>query len=137
MTNDFLTVLAHEFSAGEGSFLEQMYKLTWDKAAFTRLTEAMFACCQAFDAHERRPTGVDDGLDTTPVPRWLADGYWYVSADVRHFTLHPAWKSTTALEQGYYDAAYERLYLLAYWFFTGGATCWPQKWSEHGHVAAA
>ncbi len=117
MNDDDLAVLAHEFSADEGSFLEKMYRLKWDKGAFTRLTNAMFACCQAYDAAEQRARGADRGLDTTPVPRWLADGFWYVSADVRDFTMH--WKEVTGPEQDYYDAAYERLHLLAYWFFTG------------------
>lgn len=120
MNDDYLAVLAHEFAPGEGSFLESMYQLRWDKAAFTRLTDAMVACCRALDVPGTRPAGnaVED-LDSTPIPRWLADGFWYVSAGVREFTRQEAWKPITTQEQGYYDTAYERLYMLASWFFTG------------------
>jgi len=51
MADDYGSILAHEFSAGEGSFLLQLrVHLTWDKAAFTCLTQAMLSCCQAYDA---------------------------------------------------------------------------------------
>lgn len=117
MTDDYLAVLAHEFAPSEGSFLWQMYNRMWDKAAFTRLTDAMVACCRALDATGKRPGGNSlDNLDWTPVPRWLADGFWFVSAGVRDVTM--TW-AETAQEQDYYDAAYERLLLLASWFFTG------------------
>jgi hypothetical protein len=120
MADDYVSILAHEFSAGEGSFLLQLrVYLTWDKAAFTRLTQAMLSCCQAYDARERRAAHVGSGADTTPLPRWLAEGFWYVGPFVRDWTTHPAWQERLAPEQGYYDAAYERLDMLAYWFFTG------------------
>lgn len=121
MADDFISMLAREFSAdGKDTFLLQLRTdLNWDKAAFTRLTKAMLACCQAYDAQERRAAGVGESADMTPLPRWLADGFWYLDAFVRDWTTHPAWTERTAREQDYYDAAYERLHALAYWFFTG------------------
>ncbi|HEV2459141.1 MAG TPA: hypothetical protein VGS80_12330 [Ktedonobacterales bacterium] len=120
MADDYSAVLAHELSAGEGSFLLQLrVQWTWDKAAFTRLTEAMLACCRAYDAHVRRAAGGGYGAAATPLPRWLAEGFGYVSTFVREWTTHPAWAERTAPEQGYYDAAYRRLFMLAEWFFTG------------------
>jgi hypothetical protein len=120
MTDDYSAVLVHEFSADEGSFLLQLrVQLTWDKAAFTRLTEAMLACGQAYDAHARRAAGIGYGADATPLPRWLAEGFWYLGTFVQEWTTHPAWAERTAPEQGYYDAAYVRLFMLAEWFFTG------------------
>jgi hypothetical protein len=120
MADDYISVLAHEFSAGEGSFLLQLrVQLIWDKVAFTRLIESMLACCWAYDAHERRTAGVGHSADTALLPRWLAEGFWYVGWFVRDWTTHPAWAERTAPEQDYYDAAYERLGDLAYWFFSG------------------
>src|SRR5262249_48927980 len=105
--------------AGEGSFLIQLrVQLAWDKAAFTRLTEVMLACCQTYDARERRAPGIGSGADTTPLPRWLAEGFRYVSTFVRDWTTPPAWQQTSVPEQDYYDAASERLHMLAAWFFT-------------------
>ncbi len=120
IADDYYTVLEHEFLADDGSFLLQLRcNLTWDKAAFTRLTDAMLACCKAYDARDQRPTLMDSAYDKTRLPRWLAEGFWYLSFFVRDWTTHPSWKETTAPEQDYYDRAYERLYMLAAWFFTG------------------
>ena len=63
--------------------------------------------------------GVGYGADTTSLPRWLAEGFWYVGWFVRDWTTHPAWSERTAQEQDYYDDAYERLFMLSEWFFTG------------------
>jgi hypothetical protein len=120
MADDYSSVLAHEFSAGEGSALLQLrVHLIWDKVAFARLTDAMLACCKVYNAHDRRVAGVGYGADVTPLPRWLADGLWYVGWFVRDWTTHPAWAERTAPEQSYYDDAYERVFMLAEWFFTG------------------
>jgi hypothetical protein len=49
MEKHYLTTLAREFRAGEGSFLLQLrVEMSWDKDAFRRLTEAMRACCQDY-----------------------------------------------------------------------------------------
>jgi hypothetical protein len=46
MDGQYLIPLAHEFRAGEGSFLLQLrIDMYWDKDAFRRLTEAMPVCC--------------------------------------------------------------------------------------------
>lgn len=49
MDERYLTILAHEFRAGGGSFLLQLrIERYWDKDAFHRLTEAMRACCKDY-----------------------------------------------------------------------------------------
>jgi hypothetical protein len=62
---------------------------------------------------------MDSAYDKTRLPRWLAEGFWYLSFFVREWTTHPAWKERTAREQDYYDRTYERLQDLAAWFFAG------------------
>lgn len=120
MADDYLAVLAREFVADEGTFLLQLRcDMTWDKVAFTRLTEAMLACCQAYDAAEKRAQGIGFNRDETCLPRWLAEGFWWCSTFIREWTTHPAWVKRTRLEQEYFDKAYERLHDLAFWFFTG------------------
>jgi hypothetical protein len=118
--DDYLSVLEREFVAEDGSFLLQLrVQLTWDKAAFTRLTSAMLACCQAFDKGDLRPSMEDTTHYTALVPRWLAEGFWCVGRFVESWTMHPAWDQRRAAEPEYYRAAYERLFLLAEWFFIG------------------
>ncbi|HEU5377497.1 MAG TPA: hypothetical protein VFV38_18905 [Ktedonobacteraceae bacterium] len=49
MEQRYLTILAHEFRAGEGSFLLRLRnEMYWDKDAFHRLTEAMRTCCRDY-----------------------------------------------------------------------------------------
>src|SRR5262249_46560358 len=49
MDRPYLTTLAREFRAGQGSFLLQLrIDMYWDKDAFRRLTEAMRACCKDY-----------------------------------------------------------------------------------------
>jgi hypothetical protein len=122
MAENYLTVLAYEFSEGEGSFSSQLrLMLHWDRIAFTRLTEAMLACCQAYDDQGKLAGHSNVADDDTLVPRWLAEGFWYTSSFVRDWTTHPAWAEKTRADQDYYDRAYERLDMLAYWFFTGAS----------------
>ncbi len=59
-----------------------------------------------------------NGNDTM-LPRWLAEGFWYLSTFVRDHTSHPAWEHTIAREPGYFAHAYARLDALASWFFSG------------------
>ncbi len=122
----YLDVLQREFTSTEGSFMSQLRTyLRWDKAAFSQLTAAMLECCKAYshtpeDKARKAPLSPDNiPVDTAPVPRWLAEGFWYLSYHVRDWTTHPAWKETTEPEQYYYDEAYERLFALASWFFEG------------------
>ena len=53
------------------------------------------------------------------LPRWLAEGFWYVSTFVPDHTSHPAWQEQHIREQAYFEKAFHRLESLAYWFFTG------------------
>jgi hypothetical protein len=120
MTDDYLTVLQHEFSAEDGSFLLQLRTdMTWDTAVFSRLTAAMLACCQAYDLDDAAPTLLGSAYDKTILPRWLAEGFWYVATFVKGHTSHPAWRERSAREPTYYERAYRRLEDLADWFFTG------------------
>lgn len=79
----------------------------------------MLACCQAYDEGNKSPTLLGRAYDPQYLPRWLAEGFWYVATFVEGHTSHPAWKKTIAVDQSYYDKAYERLRDLADWFFTG------------------
>ncbi len=104
-TEDYRTVLRHEFGAEEGSFLLQLrVHLEWDRDAFDRLLAAMETCCRDHAGEEK--------LD-----RWLAEGFWYLTSFVRDWTTHPQFPRPFPEE--YYDAAYQRLDELAEWFFTG------------------
>jgi hypothetical protein len=121
-SKDWYEILEHEFSADDGSFLLQMRcDLVWNREAFTRLTEAMLACCQVYDNHSQQPTLPGFGLayDRTYLPRWIADGFWYCATYIEGFTSHPAWSEKIAAGSGYYEKAYERLRDLAQWFFSG------------------
>ena len=101
----YLDVLRKEFAAEDGSFLLTMrIESKWDKDAFSRLVEAMKICCERY-------------ADRTLLERWLADGFWYLSATVEGHTQHPAFRRP--YKQEYYERAYRRLWDLADWFFTG------------------
>jgi hypothetical protein len=71
--DDYYTVLQQEFAAEEGSFLCQLHYRVWDKAAFTRVTNAMLACCLAYDEDNQPPTLFGQAYDTTRLPRWLTE----------------------------------------------------------------
>lgn len=147
MEQQYLTILAREFRAGEGSFLLRLRnEMYWDKDAFRRLTEAMRACCQDYQHSQEQQERfrkeqeqlteeqmADEQFadeyylhhngDDTMLPRWLADGFWYLSTFVRGHTSHPAWEKTIAQEPEYFSHAYDRLDDLASWFF-GGECPW-------------
>lgn len=110
-------VLRREFEAVEGGFLLRLRcDLAWDRAAFSRLEQAMrFACGQ----HERH----DD------VPRWMAEGFYEVSHFVAEWTSHPNFPRPEPAE--YYQDCLERLRDLADWFFRGWhAYQEPHVWRE-------
>ena len=94
MEQSYLDVLHQEFlEVGEDSFCLQLrINLEWDKKAFSRLTAAMLVCCRAKAKDEM-------------LPRWLAEGFWYVPQFVRNWTTHPAWTSTTQGDPHYYEDA--------------------------------
>jgi hypothetical protein len=117
--DDYYTVLQQEFAAEEGSFLHQLHYVVWDKAAFTRVTNAMLACCQAYDEGNQPPTLFGQAYDTTRLPRWLTDVFWEVATVLAGPIRHPTWKEMIAADPDYYDRANERLRDLANWFFSG------------------
>ena len=81
---DYSSVLQQEFEAREGSFLLRLrVDLRWDKAAFTRLTVAMLACCQAYDEGNAPATVLESSREPQVAPRWLAEGHWYLDTFVR------------------------------------------------------
>lgn len=101
----YLEILEHELNAGDGSFLIKLRcDLEWDRAAFTRLTDAMKQCCEELAGAE-------------VIDRWLAGGFWYLSFFVKDWTTHPNFPKKEP--DDYYAKAYERLDSLAYWFFMG------------------
>ena len=119
MDEDYLATLWHEFFAEEGSFLLQLrVQLRWDKVAFERLTEAMRACCKRYQHEQRTEEQRLHALEMR-LPRWLAMGFWFIPEFVRDWTSHPAWEQEIAREPAYFKHAYERLHLLAVWFFEG------------------
>lgn len=141
MDESYLTILAHEFRAGKGSFLIQLrINLRWDKEAFKRLTEAMYMCCKQYQYSQEQLDAESEQLEQitdeqledeqftdayflqrqhTMLPRWIAEGFWYVPTFTRDWTSHPAWERVIAREPEYYQKAYQRLDDLASWFFDG------------------
>ncbi len=70
-----LATLRSEFEAEQGSFLLQLRcDLCWDPGAFARATRAMYAYVQ-------------QGPFET-IPRWIADGFWYMDWFVRDWSAH-------------------------------------------------
>ncbi|KAM3091698.1 hypothetical protein ACKFKF_32730 [Phormidesmis sp. 146-12] len=103
--DNYLTILKKEFEAEEGSFLIQLRPdLTWNKAAFARLTLVMQACCEEYS-------------QTATLDRWIAQGFWYIPSFVRDWTTHPNFPQIHTPE--YYEQSYQELDDLAYWFFMG------------------
>lgn len=99
------TALRAELDAEDGSFLIKLrIDLEWDKNAFNRLTEEMYRYVRERD-HD------------SPIPRWIADGFWYLDSWVREWSSHEAFPRPHG--DVYYEAAYERLHALAFWLFTG------------------
>jgi hypothetical protein len=102
---DDLDLLRREFGAEEGSFLLQLkMDLHWDRAAFSRLEQAMRRVCAGQASRQQ--------LD-----RWLVEGYWYLSDNVPAHASHPSFPRPEPPE--YYEAALKRLWDLQYWFVMG------------------
>ncbi|RFU41800.1 hypothetical protein DZF91_09980 [Actinomadura logoneensis] len=102
---DDLVLLRREFDAEEGTFLGGLRPdLVWDKAAFSRLEQAMRRVCAAF-------AGRDE------LPRWLVEGFWFCADWVPSWTGHADFPRPEPLE--YYEGAVERLRDLQSWFVTG------------------
>ena len=105
MTESHAAALRREFEAGEGSFLLALRgDLHWSRQGFLRLVGAM----QAYvEANPERET----------LERWIAEGFWYVGWFVREWSSHPNFPQD--YEAGYYQRAYQRLFDLAFWLFSG------------------
>jgi hypothetical protein len=107
-------MLQREFEAADGSFLLCLRSdLVWDRAAFTRLEQAMRAACELYAGH-------DD------LPRWIAEGFYEVSHFAQEWTGHPNFPRPEPAQ--YYQDGLERLRELADWFFRG----WHAY--QHPHV---
>jgi hypothetical protein len=97
--------LRGEFEAEDGSFLLQLrVDLTWDPVAFDRMTALMLEVVKARESE-------------APIPRWLAEGFWFVDSSVKDMSTHPNFPRP--FDDQYYDRAYRRLFDLAYWLFRG------------------
>jgi hypothetical protein len=117
LTADIEAVLRFEFDAGPKSFLFELYeKRRWDDRAFARLTEAM-----------RQYLQVHPPADS--LPRWIAEGFWYLDWFVQSWTKHPAFEGQ--FPDSYYEEAYDTLNQLAYWLFVGE----PSSDEVRGYVA--
>lgn len=114
----YLDVLRNEFCAEEGSFLLKLrVNLEWDREAFSRVTEAMLARCQAYDGSNTDAVLWAKRYYEAQLPRWLAEGFWYMADFVKAHSSHPSFPRVYPAD--YYEAAYQRLWDLAEWFFTG------------------
>ncbi|MEU2663833.1 hypothetical protein [Micromonospora sp. NPDC007220] len=103
--DDALRVLRREFESVEGSFLLRLRcELVWDRAAFSRLEQAMRVGCEQYESH-------DD------LPRWVAEGFYEVSHFVAEWTAHPNFPRPQPAQ--YYQDCLERLRDLTDWFFRG------------------
>lgn len=95
------------FDEEPGSFMLALRcDLRWDKSKFARLTEAMLAFVRARDPAD-------------PIPRWIAEGYWYLDTFVRDWACHPNFPREH--DEAYYEQAFQRLHDLAFWLFTGSS----------------
>lgn len=105
LVDDALVVLRREWDAEDGSFLLRLRcDLVWDRAAFSRLERTMRAVCAQHQGQDE-------------LPRWLAEGFYYVSHFVSDWTSHPHFHRPEPPE--YYEDCLERLRDLADWFFRG------------------
>jgi hypothetical protein len=99
--------LREEIEANEGSFLLRLrVELTWDPVAFNRLTAAMLELVQSREPED-------------PIPRWIAEGFWFVDWYVKEWSQHPNFPRPFG--DRYYELSYERLHDLAHWLFMGSS----------------
>jgi hypothetical protein len=97
-------VLKREFDAEGGSFLLRVRsELTWDWAAFHRLTSAMY---DVADEARKKPS-----IDT-----WIANGFWFCDTWIKEWTVHPNFPRPP--ERAYRDAI-ELIHDLCFFLFTG------------------
>ncbi|GAA2600504.1 hypothetical protein GCM10010435_94850 [Winogradskya consettensis] len=116
--DDALTLLRREFEGTEGSFLLCLRGegLVWDRAAFSRLGQAMRSACEQYE-------------DRDDLPRWMAEGFYETSHCVAEWTSHPNFPRPEPVQ--YYQDCLERLRDLADWFFRGWhAYQEPHTWRD-------
>lgn len=107
MTHDLshYQILQQEFDAEDGSFLIQLRcDFYWDKSAFTRLTQNMYEVAKDL---ENQPN----------IPKWVANGFWYVEKFTKEWTNHPNFPSP---DQEYHEDCLELLYFLCDYLFENG-----------------
>ncbi len=98
-------ILRTEFSADEGSFLLVLHVWNiWDDEAFTRVTTAMWECCEDQEHQET-------------VEHWLANGFWDMYGEVTGYLANPAARRVNSPE--YYAKAVSSVFDLACWYFSG------------------
>jgi retron-type reverse transcriptase len=80
-----------------------------------------------------RPLGMPTWSDKllAEVLRMLLDAYFEPQFSDHSHGFRPGRGCHTALREIYYGWSGTT------WFIEGGATCWPQKWSENDYVAVA
>ncbi|HLG63866.1 MAG TPA: hypothetical protein VKY19_18130 [Ktedonosporobacter sp.] len=113
----------------------QQLKLLHEQATVTGKELAMRMQLQG---HE---DALEDDLTDPPLPEtkrllpdWLAELFWFIPEEVIGWTSHEAWEKKRAREPEYFEKAYERLRLLASWFFTGSC---PWLDEEKGWASTA
>jgi hypothetical protein len=119
---DDLELVQREFGLEEGSFLLTLRSdLHWDRAAFSRLEQALRRVSAQLEPQRQ--------LD-----RWLVKGFWLLTEFVPGHTSHPDFPRPEPPE--YYEAALERIRDLHYWFAMGESIYlpgheWPDLAAEH------
>lgn len=107
MTSSHLSdydLLRREFSGADGSFLIQLRcGLTWDEAAFKRLTQAMYRVAENMQ-----------GQDS--LPKWLAQGFWLAHTFTAQWVAHPDFPKQAGTD---YGRGCEILADLAHYLFHG------------------
>jgi hypothetical protein len=117
MKQHWRDILRHEFEAGEGTFLIRLRSdLIWDRAAFSRLVQAMQQCAAEHENCEK-------------MERWIAQGFWYVEGFARDWSSHENFPRD--FEARYVEAAHARLCDLSYWLFMGESPYLPDHvWED-------
>ncbi|MCX4851095.1 hypothetical protein [Streptomyces sp. NBC_00893] len=114
--DETIEILRREFNAEEGSFLLQLRGMQWDRAAFTRLEQAMRAVCAEFGTIEK-------------IERWLAEGFYEMATAVPSWTSHPSFPRPAP--DTYFEDCLERIGDLADWFFRGESNYCPgHAWTD-------
>jgi hypothetical protein len=98
-------VLKTELTAADGSFLLTLRsEYRWDRARFSVLARALWACCRAT-------------CDEDQLPRWLAGGVWELCSGAPGIISHPDFHREHPEE--YFERARELLMALGTEFFSG------------------